>query len=49
MARRPIRGSGSRFLVRLAPRSVAFEAYDGSILEGAGRILLGLGPQGEGW
>ena len=26
-----------------------FKAYDDSIAEGAGRILLGLAPQGEGW
>jgi alkylation response protein AidB-like acyl-CoA dehydrogenase len=26
-----------------------FKAYDDSIAEGAGRILLGLEPQGEGW
>ena len=26
-----------------------FKAYDDSIMEGAGRILLGLEPQGEGW
>ena len=26
-----------------------FKAYDDSIAEGAGRILLGLDPQGEGW